>query len=143
MDLDLYAFVSEKDRIVVLNKIDIADQEQVENLRGFFPDDSVLGISARHHQGLSDLQNTISIKIMGVRSLRERDSCAPNVRHQAALKETLASCGRLREALAAGVTPDLIAVEVQSALDYLGDIVGLTTPDDVLDTIFSDFCIGK
>ena len=143
MDMDLYAFVVGKDRIVVLNKIDIADQGRVDNLAGSFPDDRVLGISARDHQGLTELQNAMYKIIMGDQPLGERDSCAPNVRHRAALQETLASCGRVRESLAAGVTPDLVAVEVQAALDYLGDIVGLTTPDDVLDKIFSNFCIGK
>ena len=45
--------------------------------------------------------------------------------------------------MAEGAAVDLLAVEVQSVLDYLGDITGLTTPDEVLDTVFSQFCIGK
>jgi len=43
----------------------------------------------------------------------------------------------------AGAPVDLLAVEVQTVLDHLGDITGLTTPDEVLDAVFSQFCIGK
>jgi tRNA modification GTPase len=70
-------------------------------------------------------------------------TCAPNVRHRAILEKALAACQRFAEALAAGAPVDLLAVEVQSALDELADLVGLTTPEDVLDAIFSRFCIGK
>ena len=143
-DLELYNSIDSVDRIVVLNKIDIADRENTASLENAFPEVEQIKISARNHVGLVDLQETIFNRIMGEESsLTERDACAPNVRHREVLKETLAACGRLRNALTAGVTVDLIAVEVQSALDYLGDIVGLTTTEDVLDKIFAEFCIGK
>lgn len=143
-DLELYNSIGSVDRIVVLNKIDIADQENTASLEDAFPEVEQIKISARNHLGLVDLQETIFNRIMGEESsLTERDACAPNVRHREVLKETLSACGRLRNALTVGVTVDLIAVEVQSALDYLGDIVGMTTTEDVLDKIFAEFCIGK
>ena len=45
--------------------------------------------------------------------------------------------------LLAGAPADLLAVDLQTALDHLADIVGLTTPDDVLAAVFAKFCIGK
>ena len=75
--------------------------------------------------------------------IAEQMTCAPNLRHRAILEKTLAACRRFAEALAAGAPVDLLAVEVQTALDELADMVGLTTPEDVLDAIFSRFCIGK
>lgn len=143
-DRELYGSIEDVDRIVVLNKIDIADREQVAALENAFGDVELVQISARNHQGLAQLQETVFNRIMGEgASLAERDACAPNIRHRAALEETLAACERLQNALAEGVTVDLLAVEMQSALDYLGDIVGLTTTEDVLDKIFAEFCIGK
>lgn len=143
-DMELYRSIGNTDRIIVLNKIDIADRENVALLAAAFHGEAQVNISARNHQGLIDLQETVFTRIMGEKSsLSERDACAPNVRHRAVLKETLAACKRLRGAISQGVTVDLLAVEVQSALDYLGDIVGLTTTDDVLDRIFAEFCIGK
>lgn len=143
-DMDLYRSIGNVDRIIILNKIDIADRENAAALAASFPDEAHVKISARQHHGLNDLQETVYTRIMGEQSsLSERDACAPNVRHRTVLKEALAACKRLREALLQDVTVDLVAVEVQSALAYLGDIVGLTTTDDILDRIFAEFCIGK
>jgi len=143
-DRELYSSLGDVDRIVVLNKIDIAGEEGVEAAEAVFSADPLVRISARSHEGLTDLQSAIYTHIMGdSAALQEREPCAPNVRHRLVLEESLAACRRLRTALSAGVTVDLLAVEAQAALDCLGDIVGLTTPDDVLDRIFAEFCIGK
>lgn len=143
-DMQLYRSLEGAECIVVLNKIDIADPENVSATQNVFSGVEQVQISARNHDGLADLQEKIYTRIMGTgTALSERDACAPNVRQRAVLKETLVACGGLRSALSAGVTVDLISVEVQSALDYLGDIVGVTTAEDVLDKIFAEFCIGK
>jgi tRNA modification GTPase len=67
----------------------------------------------------------------------------PNVRHKDALKKGLEACQRIKKGLEAEISPDLLAIDIQAALDYLGDIVGETTTEDVLDMIFERFCIGK
>ena len=67
----------------------------------------------------------------------------PNVRHKAALKKGLEACRRAAEGLSGQLSPDLLAIDIQAALDHLGDIVGETTTEDVLDMIFERFCIGK
>lgn len=143
-DRELYASLGEADRIVILNKIDIAGPDSITAKEAAFDGVPVVRISARRHEGLTELQHVVYTQIMGDdNTLRERDACAPNLRHRLVLQKTLAACQELRTAISAGVTVDLLAVEVQGALDCLGDIVGLTTPDDVLDRIFSEFCLGK
>jgi len=143
-DLELYASLGDAARIVLLNKIDLAAPDRLAEAAACFSGVPLVRIAARSHEGLPGLYDEIYAQILGGSSdLRERDACAPNVRHQAVLEETLAACYRLRQALAEGVSVDLLAVEVQAALDSLGDVVGLTTPDEVLDKIFAEFCIGK
>jgi tRNA modification GTPase len=143
-DLELYASLGDAPRIVVLNKIDLAAQGDLAALGEHFSDARTVLISARNHTGLPGLYDAVYSHIMGdAAEVREREACAPNFRHRAVLEETLAACSRLRQALAAGITVDLVAVEVQAALGCLGDIVGLTTTDEVLDKIFAEFCIGK
>lgn len=144
-DKQLYDSIGDIKRIVVLNKMDIAGREVVDSLEKIYSGDRIVRISARHHQGLTDLQDVIYTSIVGENSLlSERCSCAPNIRHRTVLEQSLAAVRRLREGFqTGGVTADLAALEVQTALDYLGDIVGLTTADDVLDRIFAEFCIGK
>jgi len=143
-DMELYASLGDVARIVVLNKIDLVTRDDLDAMAAHFYDDRPVSISARHHAGLPALYEAVYNHIMGDASqVREREACSPNIRHRAVLEETLAACARLRQALAAGIPVDLVAVEVQTALDCLGDIIGLTTPDEVLDRIFAEFCIGK
>jgi tRNA modification GTPase len=103
-----------------------------------------VSISAKLHQGLEQLLAALFQTIMaGREQLSEQMTCAPNTRHRAILQRTLEACRRFEQALIAGAPVDLLAVEVQTALDCLGDITGLTTPEEVLDAVFSQFCIGK
>jgi tRNA modification GTPase len=53
------------------------------------------------------------------------------------------ACRRAESGLESGISPDLLAIDLQAALAPLGDIVGETTAEDVLDLIFERFCIGK
>ncbi len=144
MDRELYESIGNIKRVVVLNKIDIAEQDAADSLEDIFSDEKTVRISARLHQGLPDLQEAIFEQIVGEDSpLKERCSCAPNIRHRSVLESSLEAVERLEAGLLSGVTADLTAVDVQAALDHLGDIVGLTTTEDVLDRIFAEFCIGK
>lgn len=142
-DRQLYESVRQKKRIVVINKLDTADAGNVKKLAIEFNQDEVVIISARESLGIDSLQEAIFRKILGEETLHEQGACAPNVRHRAILEKALGASNRVQKALRADFSADLLAIEVQSVLDHLGDIVGLTTPDDILDKIFSDFCIGK
>jgi len=143
-DLELYQTIRDKAHVVVINKSDLVEYSEIADLVAVFPGVEVVSISAKHQQGIQDLLESIYHSVIGDGAeLCEQMTCAPNTRHKAILTKTLAACRSLEEAIQAGVSVDLLAVEVQSALDYLGDITGVTTPEDVLDLVFSQFCIGK
>ncbi len=143
-DLELYQTLADKPRIVVLNKLDLAADDRVAEVGRVFAGEVRVEIAAKAGTGLDRLLDTLYGQIIGSEDgLDEQISCAPNLRHRDILEKTLAACSRLRRTLESGAPADLVAVDLQAALDYLGDIVGLTTPDDVLDTVFSRFCIGK
>lgn len=143
-DRELYLSVQDKNHLIVINKRDLVTIGQLRKVQKKFPHEKVIAISAKKHQGLDDLQDAIyRVIIADQGEICEQMTCAPNTRHRSILKKVLTSCLSLEQAILAGVPVDLLAVEIQSALDYLGDITGLTTPDDVLDAVFSRFCIGK
>ncbi|WP_457573520.1 tRNA uridine-5-carboxymethylaminomethyl(34) synthesis GTPase MnmE [Desulfolithobacter sp.] len=143
-DQTLYDSIAGKERIIVLNKIDVTARKDVELLEQRFAGEEIVCMSAREGRGLEILEERMARRFLGGDDrLQEQLACAPNLRHRLILEQTAQACTRLRQALDLTAPPDLLAVEVQAALDYLGDIVGITTPDDVLDTIFSSFCIGK
>lgn len=143
-DRDLYMSVRDKNHLVVINKRDLVTGEQLSIVQGEFSQEKIVTISAKNHQGLDELQDAIYQAVIVDRSeICEQMTCAPNTRHRSILTKTLAACLNLEQAILAGVPVDLLAVEIQSALDCFGDITGVTTPDDVLDIVFSQFCIGK
>jgi len=143
LDLELYRSLEDKKRIIVLNKLDIVGDKRAVISKEFSKDVQV-EISAREETGLDELLDAVYDTILGGEgSVSEQVSCAPNLRHKVILQKSLGACHQLQETLKLGAPADLVAVDLQVALDHLGDIVGLTTPDDVLDALFSRFCIGK
>lgn len=141
---ELYDSLRDKPHLVVMNKRDLASGERINDLRDRFPGTPVVAISAKHQEGIQELLEVIYAQVIGEGAeLYEQMTCAPNTRHRSILTKTLAACTSLEAAMRQRAPVDLLAVEVQSALDYLGDITGLTTADEVLDLVFSQFCIGK
>ena len=143
-DRELYATICGKQHLVVANKEDLISGEQLALLQEAFPGRGVIPISARDGSGLETLQDELYRLVIGDRlELADQLTFAPNIRHRSVLSKTLEACRHFEQSLVAGVPVDLLAVDIQSALDYLGDITGVTTAEDVLDTIFTRFCIGK
>ena len=141
-DLRLYQAVCHKPLIIVVNKIDLV------TIAGDFtaPLDSdapVVHISAGRQLGIEQLKEAIFRRVTGGGDQWEEQGCAPNLRHKQALVRALEAGNRIVDALAMGLTSDLIAVDLQECLDQLGDIVGETTTEDILDVIFEQFCLGK
>jgi tRNA modification GTPase len=143
-DRELYHTVRDKKHLIVINKRDLVAPEHLRRVCEEFPERKAIAISARDHQGLDTLQDAIyQAVIADGGEIGEQMTCAPNTRHRSVLNKTLLACQQFEQAMLAGAPVDLLAVEIQLALDYLGDITGLTTTDDVLDAVFSQFCIGK
>lgn len=143
-DYALYESVTAKSVILVANKMDIASREVLKDYRDSFPGVPLVPISAKEHEGLSSLESMIFDVVTGATSQKDPGyTGVPNLRHKTALVKGLAAAEKVEEGLEHNLPPDLLAIELQSALDYLGDIVGVTTTEDVLDMIFERFCIGK
>jgi len=149
-DQALYSSVKQNSKkqkvLLVLNKIDIAPGVSSEQYSTALGNEPLVSVSAKEHTGILELKDMVFSLITGSRKGPGWDPGAavvPNVRHKGALKKGLEACRRVEKGLEADVSPDLLAIDLQSALGYLGDIVGETTTEDVLDMIFEQFCIGK
>jgi tRNA modification GTPase len=141
-DARLYASVGDKKILLVVNKMDIAGHDPAIFAQAF-PDIPRVAISAKTHAGIADLENALFAMVTGGSLWDPGSSCVPNVRQRAALEKALTAAEQVAEGLRTALPPDLLAIELQAALDYLGDITGETTTEDILDLIFNQFCIGK
>ena len=149
-DQDLYNSIkqnSKKQKVLfILNKIDIAPGTSPEQYKTLLGDEELVAVSAKLHTNITKLEDKIFSLITGNPKGTGWDPGAavvPNVRHKDALKKALDACRRAEQGLNVNISPDLLAIDIQSALDHLGDIVGETTTEDVLDMIFERFCLGK
>jgi tRNA modification GTPase len=141
-DRTLYAQVSHKPLLPVINKIDLCEQ-LVPDLSSLPGIGECIEISAREQMGIERLRQAIFDTVISGNQQWEEGGCAPNVRHKQALIAAVEACDRVMLSLQGGLTNDLIAVDLQGCLDYLAEIVGETTTEDVLDVIFEQFCLGK
>jgi tRNA modification GTPase len=103
----------------------------------------VLGISALKDQGLEELKEQMSILSGGLDKLHDASVLVTSMRHYEALRNALDALQNARELIDAGAETELVAFELRSALDYVGEITGRVVNEEVLNVIFDRFCIGK
>ncbi|HQT23194.1 MAG: tRNA uridine-5-carboxymethylaminomethyl(34) synthesis GTPase MnmE [Sphingobacteriales bacterium 17-39-43] len=99
-------------------------------------------ISARNKEGIDLLKQEILRKV-NLHSINTDDVLVSNIRHLEALQKTEESLNRVLQNIDQPITSDFLASDIKQALYYLGEITGQVTTDDLLETIFSKFCIGK
>ena len=144
-DIKQYLLESGKIIITVINKIDIATQQQLDTIKLHLSDtlNNILLISAKKEQYIEELTNLLYEKA-GISEDINNDIIVNNVRHYEALQHSLESIERIIEGLNNNIPSDFIAQDARETIHYLSEITGgeITTPE-VLSNIFSKFCIGK
>ncbi|WP_299289269.1 hypothetical protein [uncultured Mucilaginibacter sp.] len=101
-----------------------------------------LQISAKEKQHINELKQLIYETAIQKR-LTGEETVITNIRHLEALQKTQESLERVLDGMENPVTSDFLAMDIKQALYYLGEITGAVTTDDLLENIFSRFCIGK
>ena len=126
---------NDANEIVVLNKSDLPEDNDWKN----FP---ALRISCVTGDGLPQLQKEILARI-GQQNLRPESAVAINTRHRDCLRRALESCDRARSALGQGISQEYVAVDLDQGLRAVGEVIGVVDVEQILDSVFSQFCIGK
>jgi tRNA modification GTPase len=121
--------------IVVLNKSDLPENSDWKNFRA-------LRISCATGEGLPQLQKEILARIT-MQNLRPESTVAINTRHRDCLRRALESCDRARAALGKTLSPEYVAVDLNEALRAVGEVIGAVDVEQILDSVFGQFCIGK
>ncbi len=134
-DLELLEQTKNKRRIVVGNKNDLTKAIDL--------DIHMLSLSALNRQGLRDLEHEITTTL-GITDLEEKDfNYLSNVRHINKIKEAISSMNEVVNAIDLGLPIDMAEIDLKKAWQYLGEITGDYHPEDLLNELFSKFCLGK
>lgn len=135
----LLAEVAARRHVVVLNKSDLP--ARLELPAGLTA--PVVAVSCLTGAGLEQLKETIVQTVWRGTLRAERLEVMINARHQDALRRAREATQRTLEALTAGVPLDLAALDLRQAVNAVGEVVGKTTVEDLLDVVFREFCLGK
>ncbi|MDL2288317.1 tRNA uridine-5-carboxymethylaminomethyl(34) synthesis GTPase MnmE [Oscillospiraceae bacterium OttesenSCG-928-F05] len=126
--------------IVVLNNI---SGERVLTPEDFSNDFSyICEVDAKGGEGVDAIVKTVH-RLYNTEGLRHDGTLITNARQQAACKNTASVLGETAEALSSGVSPDMVLLDVEEAMRSLADLLGKDVSADLLDKVFSNFCIGK
>jgi len=127
--------VRDSNEIIVLNKSDLPENSDWKDFHG-------VRISCLTGEGLPELQKEILARITK-QNLKPESPVAINTRHRDCLRRALESCDRATTAQAEGVSPEYAAIHLNEALRAVGEVIGVVDVEQILDSVFSHFCIGK
>ena len=140
-DLELLKRIDAKKAVIAVNKCDLSEKlklEDIGNAGGRY-----IHISALTGVGLDELKSAIFEFATGARGCEKEGIVVSNVRHKLALDRATSAIGMAADALASGLPLEIFSMELREAADSVGEITGVVTTEEILDKIFSDFCIGK
>jgi len=139
----IMAMLGDKKAIILVNKIDIGSAIESQELKRRFPTIPTLQISVKEGWGLEELEEVIA-KMVFTGEVRSGESVlVSNARHREALMGARDSLKGVLETLDAGMPVDLAAIDLREAWEHLSAITGDVVGEDIIQRIFSDFCVGK
>lgn len=136
----LKSHIGDSQLLPVGNKLDIENPKELNEEFSDFKD--ILFISAKNHTHIDLLKNRL-IELFDARTLNSGETVVTNARHANALKNAYAALEKVKQGLELQVASDFLALDIRYALEQLGQITGEVSNEDLLDNIFSKFCIGK
>ena len=142
-DKEILELIKGKTAIIVLNKTDLeqkvtANTEEISNSSEY-----IINMSILEEKGLEELYNTIKNLFSFEKINVDNNLTITNVRHKNFIHKALEGCEKAKEAIENKMPLDITAIYLREILENLGNITGESVTDDILDEIFSKFCLGK
>ena len=138
-DKKLLEYTKEKKRIIVINKIDLENNLDISNLKN----ERIVKISALKNSGIENLKNEIN-DIFNLEEINLGDfTYLSNSRQISLVKKAVEISKNLEDALNNDVPIDLLEIDIKEICEILGEIIGESYDDKLIDTLFSNFCLGK
>ena len=142
-DLEILDLIKNKKTIIILNKNDLNQKIDENDKRLTSVSSSIIKISALNKTGIEDIYDEIS-KLFDLNEINlDQEVVITNIRHKNLIDKAIESVKKARETLEEKMPLDIIAIFIKDILEDLGNITGEVVTDDIIDEIFSKFCLGK
>ena len=141
-DREIMDNIRDKKAIVLLNKSDLETETTVEDVLKHL-DKPVISISAKQNTGIQILENTIEEMFFSGKISFNDEVYITNIRHKNALAESSGSLQMVLDSIESGMPEDFFTIDMMNAYEELGTIIGESVGEDLVNEIFSKFCMGK
>lgn len=141
-DFEIAEIIKDKKAIILLNKMDLEGVTSTSDIEKI-SDKKIIPVSAKNQVGISDFEECL--KEMFYQNIIEYNDevVITNERHKDGISRAMESLSLVIESIENGFSEDLYAVDMMDAYESLGQIIGESVEDDLVDTIFREFCMGK
>lgn len=142
-DKEIIEIIGNRKAIVLINKIDLGAKWNKEDISAMMPNASVIETSMLQRLGVTEIEDEI-VNMVYSGNVKQNDSLmVTNVRHKELLERASNSLKDAYNMTVMREAMDFIEVDVKAAYDYLGEIIGETVSDDIINEVFARFCLGK
>jgi len=143
-DREIAALVDGKETIALINKADLPQTVTPEELRGILPENTpVLAVSTKTNAGFSELEQLVVSRVYGREEAGDEGTFIDDGRQADILRRVDGHLGEALMTISRDLGLDFISIDLRSAWEKLGELTGETVGEDIIDEIFSRFCIGK
>ncbi|TCS80818.1 tRNA uridine-5-carboxymethylaminomethyl(34) synthesis GTPase MnmE [Tepidibacillus fermentans] len=142
-DKQLIALVKNLNVILIVNKTDLPQKLNIEEIKETFPDTPIIFTSIKEEEGIDDLENAITHLFFEGKIESDDLTYISNSRHISLLKKAKNSLEEAIQSTEQWLPIDMVAIDLKNAWDQLGEIIGDSVSEDLIDQIFSQFCVGK
>lgn len=142
-DVKLYEVIKNKDAIVIVNKTDLEQHLDLDEVRDMVGDMPVIETSMLKQEGIDQLEEQIRDLFFGGEVQNQDMTYVSNSRHISLLKQARHSIQDAIDAAEAGIPMDMVQIDLTRTWEILGEIIGASASDELIDQLFSQFCLGK
>ncbi|NLY70583.1 MAG: tRNA uridine-5-carboxymethylaminomethyl(34) synthesis GTPase MnmE [Clostridiales bacterium] len=129
--------------IVLLNKSDLGQKVTEEQIKEILNHAIIIDAAVIHEKGIKELEDSILELVYGGQVSQEQSDLVTNIRHKDLLEKARNSINEAKQMALNSEPMDLIEIDIRQAWEYLGEIIGETVTGDIIDQVFSRFCLGK
>ena len=141
-DYEIMELLKDRHAIILLNKSDLTPVTTVSDIKKHL-DKKMIAISAKEQTGIDDLADTIKVMFFSGEVTFNDEIYITNVRHKTALNNAYEALKKVKESIDMGMPEDFYSIDLMDAYEELGSITGETIGEDLVNEIFSKFCMGK
>jgi len=143
IDAEIIKKLKGRNSICCINKIDLEQKLGMEKVDKFFKNEDIISISALKGTGIGRLVKIIRNRVLDDKGINLAEKVIVNERHKNILKRVKKSLESAKKAMVTEMSEEFPSYDLREAYSTLGEIIGDTVKDDILDKIFGQFCIGK